>query len=303
MSNFKLFTLGCGSAKPSAKHNPSCTVLDIRGTLYMIDCGEGAQQMFQRMRLKFTRLNHIFITHLHGDHCLGLPGLLCSLSLVKCNGTVTVHTFPEGVCLFKEIMNFMGRDLTYDLRFEEIAPTDALLLDTPAISVKSVKLEHRVPAVGYVFEEKPKQRHIIREMIDFHKIPFSKINDIKSGADYVNPEGRVIPNAMLTTPADPSFKYAHISDTMYMPQLAEKIHGADLLLHESTYLEGDGNDAVKRGHSTARQAAMVARAADAKKLILTHFSSRYRDESVYLNEAREVFQNSILNREGLVLEL
>lgn len=197
----------------------------------------------------------------------------------------------------------MGRDLTYDLRFEEIAPTDALLLDTPAISVKSVKLEHRVPAVGYVFEEKPKQRHIIREMIDFHKIPFSKINDIKSGADYVNPEGRVIPNAMLTTPADPSFKYAHISDTMYMPQLAEKIHGADLLLHESTYLEGDGNDAVKRGHSTARQAAMVARAADAKKLILTHFSSRYRDESVYLNEAREVFQNSILNREGLVLEL
>ncbi len=303
MSDFKLYTLGCGSAKPSVYHNPSCSVLDIRGTLYMIDCGEGAQKMFQRMKLKFTRLNHIFITHLHGDHCLGLPGLLCSLSLVKCNGTVTVHTFPEGIKLFKEIMDFMGRELTYDLRFEPIDNANALVFENDAITIRSVKLKHRVPAVGYIFEEKPKERHIIRDMIDFHKIPIAKIKDIKRGEDFVKEDGTVIPNNYLTTAPSPSLKYAHISDTMYMPELIEDVRNADLMLHESTYLTQDEADALKRGHSTARQAATLARDANVKKLVLTHFSSRYRNDNLFAEEAKSIFPNSVVANEGHIYEL
>lgn len=303
MDKFRIHTLGCGSAKPTLKHLPSCTVVDHRDTLYMVDCGEGAQRSFQQARLKFSRLRHIFLTHLHGDHVLGLPGLLSTLALGETGGNLTIHTFAEGERILRTIIDFFAKDLSFNLEFNIIEPKDAVILDTPSLTVRTVKLHHRVPTVGYVFEEKPKLRHINREMIDFHEVPVSKIRDIKEGADFIKPDGTVVSNAALTTPADKSLSYAHISDTIYLPGLAEKIKGVDLLFHETTYLEQNAKEAKERFHSTARQAALVARDAGAGALLTGHYSSRYRDDSEFVKEASEIFPNAILNNEGLVKDV
>lgn len=295
--------LGCGSAKPTMHHQPSCTVLEHNDTLYMIDCGEGAQRSFQKMRLKFSRLRHIFLTHLHGDHVLGLPGLLSTLALGDTGGRLTVHTFAEGAEILKKILDFFARDLSYELDFNIITPDDAVILETAALTVRTVRLHHRVPCVGYVFEEKPKLRHIRRDMIDYHQVPVSKIRDVKEGADFVKPDGTVIPNGMLTSAADPSLSYAHIGDTSYLPGVGERIGAVDLLYHETTYLEAHSREARERFHSTARQAALVARECGAKRLLTGHYSSRYKDDEAFRQEALEVFPDVVLGREGLRVDV
>lgn len=303
MPGFNIHILGCGSAKPTPRHLPSCTVIDHNDTLYMIDCGEGTQRSFQKQRLKFSRLRHIFLTHLHGDHVLGLPGLISSLALGDTGGKLTIHTFEEGEKILTSIFDFFAHDLTFELDFHVIRPEDAFVLDTPSLSVRSVKLNHRVPAVGYIFEEKPKLRHIRRDMIDFHKVPVAMIRNIKEGADYIKPDGTVIANKLLTTDADPAKIYAHISDTAYMPNLASKIGKPDLLFHETTYLESNNKDAKARFHSTARQAAMVARDSGAKALLTGHYSSRYKNEDDFVKEAAEVFPNVIKGEEGKIIRI
>lgn len=303
MSTFSIHTLGCGSAKPTLRHQPSSTVVDHRGNLYMVDCGEGAQHAFQAHRLKFSRLGHIFLTHLHGDHVLGLPGLISSLGLGGAGGKMTIHTFADGKYILSKIFDFFAKDLPFELEFNIIKPEEAVILDTPSLRVRTIPLDHRVPTVGYVFEEKPKLRHIKRDMIEFHNVPFSMINRIKSGEDFVKPDGTVIANDLLTTAPSQSLSYAHISDTAYMPELAAKIDGVDLLFHETTYLESHLAEAAQRGHSTARQAAMVARDAHAKTLLTGHYSSRYKSDEGFREEALDIFPNVILNREGLVTNL
>ncbi len=303
MSKFRIHTLGCGSAKPTVRHQPSCTVVNHRDNLYMIDCGEGSQRSFQFAHLKLTRLSHIFLTHLHGDHVLGLPGLLSTLALGGAGGKITVHTFADGERILRQILDFFAKDLTFNLVFNIIEPKDALILETPSLTVRTVKLHHRVPAVGYIFEEKPGLRHIRRDMIDFHHVPVSKIRDIKEGADYVKPDGSIVPNQALTTDADHAMSYAHISDTIYMPGLAERIGSVDLLFHETTYLERHAAEAKLRFHSTACQAAMVARDAGAKALLTGHYSSRYKDEDEFRREAGTIFPHVILNHEGLVTDI
>lgn len=305
-NNFTIHTLGCGSAKPTPAHQPSSTVVDHRGRLFMIDCGEGAQKTFQLHRLKTSRLGHIFLTHLHGDHVLGLPGLISSMGLQQEGGSITIHTFKEGQEIISKILDFFARELPFEVKYNILDPRkEEVAYEDHALSVRTIPLNHRVPCVGYVFEEKEGLRHINREMTDYYKVPVHLLNRIRSGEDYVTPEGKLIPNERLTTPPTPSRSYAHISDTAYMPEIAEKIGGVDLLLHETTYLESNAADAARRGHSTAKQAAMVARDAGAKVLLTTHYSSRYyKDESGFLKEAAEVFNGPVyLNNERLVLEL
>ncbi|MDE7441435.1 MAG: ribonuclease Z [Muribaculaceae bacterium] len=303
MSTFKIHTLGCGSAKPTLRHQPSCTVVEHRDNLFMVDCGEGAQLAFQRQRLRFSRLRHVFLTHLHGDHVLGLPGLVSTLGLGGAGGILTVHTFAEGKKILQKIFNFFGGDLPFEVEFNVIEPTEGIILDTPSLTVRTVPLKHRVPTVGYIFEEKEKLRHIKRDMIDFHQVPTYLIRRIKAGEDFIKPDGTVVPHELLTSPATPPLSYAHISDTAYMPELAEKIGPVDLLFHETTYTEAHKAEAAPRGHSTAKQAAMVARDAEAKALLTGHYSSRYHDDTLFLKEAREIFPNVILNKEGLITNL
>lgn len=266
----------------------------------MIDCGEGAQLAFMRHRLSLSRLQHIFLTHLHGDHVFGLPGLIGTLALNGTGGHITIHTFEDGKRQLSSIFNYFCRDTPFDIRFDIIKPEETVILETKSITVRTIPLDHRVPTVGFVFEEKPKERHIKADMTSFHKVPVSMMKRIKEGEDFVKPDGTVIPNRMLTTPPSPALSYAHISDTSYMPEIAEKIGPVNLLFHETTYLEEHKAIAAPRGHSTARQAAMVARDAGAKALLTGHYSSRYRDDSLFKKEAEEIFPNVILNDEGLI---
>lgn len=303
MSTFSIHTLGCGSARPSLRHQPSSTVINHRGNLFMVDCGEGAQLAFMRQRLSFSRLRHIFLTHLHGDHVFGLPGLVGTLALNGTGGDITIHTFEDGKNILKEMFDYFCRDTPFEVRFNVIKPEEAVIFESRSLRVRTIPLKHRVPTVGYVFEETEKPRHIIPEMTKFHNVPLYMMNRIKAGEDFIKPDGTVIPNRMLTSDPTPSMSYAHMSDTMYMPELAGKIGPVDLLFHETTYLDEHLAMAAPRGHSTARQAAMVARDAGAKWLLTGHYSSRYNDDIRFKAEAEEVFPNVILNKEGLVVSI
>ncbi len=303
METFDVHVLGCGSAKPSPNHNPSSFVVDFRENLFMIDCGEGAQKEFQRQRLKFSRLNHIFLTHLHGDHVFGLPGLIGTMALSGLEGDITIHTFQDGKEILSDIFGYFNRGLPIDVKFHVIRPEEAIVFENQALRVRTIPLNHKIPTVGYVFEEKPRLRHIDRAMCDFHEVPVWAFNAIKAGQDFTKPDGTLVANHLLTKDPAPARSYAHISDTAYMPELTQKIKGVDLLFHESTYLRDNLDKARERGHSTAVQAAHVAADANAGQLLIGHYSSRYKDDNLFLQESHSVFKNTILANEGLVLSV
>ena len=303
MAQFQLNILGCGSAIPTARHNPSSQVLDIRDNLFMIDCGEGAQLMMRKMRLKYSRLNHIFISHLHGDHCLGLIGLLSSMALQGKTGSVTIHIFEDGARLFSEQLKFFCRDTPFEIRFNIIKPEKAIILETNAITVETFPLFHRVPCVGFLFKEKPKLRHLKGDMVKFYNIPIKELHGIKEGNDFVTDEGIIVPNSHLTTDPSPEMSYAYCSDTAYNPQVAEMVKGTNTIYHEATYTSEFAHLAGSRGHSTSVEAAQIAQMAEAKRLVLGHFSKRYRDESPIINEAKAIFPNTILANDGMQIDL
>lgn len=286
------------------RHLPACQVIDYRGNLMMIDCGEGAQLSMRRMGLKFSRLNHVFLSHLHGDHCLGLPGLLSTLALHQKGGTVTVHTSADGAEILSRIMDFFCRERTYSLEFNILDPSKKqVALETNALTVEAFPLRHRVPCMGFLFREKEKPRHLRGDMAKFYQIPVSQLKAIKDGADYVTPEGTIVANDRLTTPADHAASYAYCSDTVYMPSLAETVKKVDLLYHEATYADDATAKAHERFHSTASEAARTALAAEAGQLLLGHFSKAYNDESQHLAQARAIFPATEAAREGMVINL
>ncbi|MBO5272361.1 MAG: ribonuclease Z [Muribaculaceae bacterium] len=303
MAQFQLNILGCGSAIPTARHNPSSQIIDIRDNLFMIDCGEGSQLTMRKMRLKYARLNNIFISHLHGDHCLGLTGLLSSMALQEKSGTLTIHIFEEGADLFDQQLKFFCRDTPYEIKFNIIKPERATIYESNAITVETIPLFHRVPCVGFLFKEKPKLRHLKGDMVKFYEIPVKDIHGIKEGNDFITPQGVLVPNSHLTSDPSPSMSYAYCSDTAFNPQVAESVKGVNTIYHEATYTNEFISIAGKRGHSTSAQAAQIAKMAGAERLILGHFSKRYRDESGLLNEAKTIFDNTILANDGMRIDL
>lgn len=303
MESFKVNILGCGSATPSLRHVPSCQVVDFRESLMMIDCGESAQLQMRRMKLKYTRLTHIFISHLHGDHCLGLPGLLSTLALHGREGCVKVYMHRDGVRIFKPMIDFLCGERPYNLEFVEIDPKGGVLLDTKSMTVESFPLYHRVPCNGFIFREKEKPRHLIPDMVKFHNIPVRLLPDIKAGADLVLPDGTVIPNEHLTTAPTPSRSYAYCSDTLFNPRVAEAVKGVDTIYHEATYASDLADKAHERGHSTAAEAAKIALMAGARQLVIGHYSKRYIDFTPLLREAQAIFPNTIAADEGMTIDL
>lgn len=303
MAQFRVNILGCGSAIPTARHNPSSQILDIRDNLFMIDCGEGTQLSMRKMRLKYNRLNHIFISHLHGDHCFGLIGLLSSMALQEKYGSVTIHIFEEGADLFDQQLKFFCRDIPFEIKFNILKPERATIFESSAITIETIPLFHRVPCVGFLFKEKPKLRHLNGEMVKFYNVPVKELHGIKEGNDFVTSEGVVVPNARLTTDADPVMSYAYCSDTAFNPKVAEMIKGVHTIYHEATYTNEFALLARPRGHSTSAEAARIAEMAEAKQLVLGHFSKRYRDESPLLSEAKEIFPNTILANDGMQIDL
>ena len=304
MTRFDLNILGCGSATPTNRHLPTCQVLNIRDNLFMIDCGEGAQLSFRRCRLKMDRLNHIFISHLHGDHVFGIFGLLSTLSLNGKTGPLVVHTFADGKQQIENVINYFCRERSYDLKFNVITTEKAVIYEDDAFTVTAFPLRHGVPTVGFRFDEKPKLRHINSKMTTFYNVPHFKMAGLRAGEDFVTDDGKTIPNHILTTDADPCRSYAYCSDTTYSPKVVEAVQGVDWLYHEATYDESMAIQARKRFHSTAREAAITAREAGAKSLIIGHYSKRYTNESPLVEEARKEFNGEIIAAtEGLVVDL
>ena len=304
MEKFELNILGCGSALPTTKHFLSSQVINLRDKLFMIDCGEGTQIQFRRLQLKFSRLNHIFISHLHGDHCFGLPGLLSTLNLLGRTATIYIHAQPEAQKIFQPLLDYFCRDMSYDIVFRPFDPyKHEMIFEDRTLKVYTIPLKHRVPTAGFLFEEKAKSPHIIREMIDFYKVPVSRINLIKTGADFVTPEGEIVPNHRLTRPAAPPKRYAYCSDTAYSEAIIPIIKGVDVLYHEATFSGEDLARAKETYHSSAEQAAEIAQKAQVKQLILGHFSARYPNENRLLEEAKAIFPNTILAHEGMKKEI
>lgn len=269
------------------RHLPSCQVIDFRGKLYMIDCGEGGQLGMRRMKLKFSRLEHIFISHLHGDHFFGLPGLLSTMALHGKGGTVTVHLPEQGVKWLRETMDMFCRERPYELIIDPIPAEGGIVLEEKSLTVEAVPLQHRVACTGFIFREGAKLRHLRGDMVDWLQIPIAQLKGIKEGADYTAPDGKTYANELLTTDPIPSASYAYCSDTIYMPELHERLKGVDAIYHEATYLEADKEKAKARFHSTAAEATRVAAAAGAKQLILGHYSKSYPDLSGHQAEAEE----------------
>lgn len=304
MEKFELHILGCGSALPTTRHFPTSQIVNLRDKLYMIDCGEGAQLQFRKSRLKFSRLNHIFISHLHGDHCFGLMGLISTLNLL--GRTAELHIYsPKGLEeLLAPMLAYFNHQMTYKILFHEFETKQpSLIYEDRSMTVTTIPLRHRIPCCGFVFAEKPRPNHILRDMIDFYQVPMYELNRIKNGADYVTPEGEVIPNARLTRPSEPPRRYAYCSDTIYLPSIIEQIKGVDLLFHEATFAEDAAPRAKETYHTTATQAAQIARDAEVKKLLIGHFSARYEDESVFLKEAQAVFPDVQLAKETLCVSV
>ena len=300
MEKFEVNILGCGSALPTTRHFASSQVINIREKLFMVDCGEGAQLQLRRSKLKFTRLNHIFISHLHGDHCFGLMGLISTFGLLGRTAALHIYAHEELQKLLAPHLEFFCKGMTYDVVFHAIDPTKATVIyDDRSVSVSTIPLKHRIPTCGFLFQEKKTPNHIIRDMVDFYQIPVFELNRIKSGEDYVTPDGVVVPNSRLTTPSAPARSYAYCSDTICLRNILPQIKGVDLLFHEGTFAQCDAARAKETFHTTAQQAAEIARDAEAKQLVIGHFSARYEDESVLLKEAQAVFPNTLLAKENL----
>lgn len=304
MEPFRVHILGCGSALPTLKHNPSSQIVEIRGKCFMIDCGEGTQTQLRRSKIKFTRISAVFISHVHGDHCFGLIGMISTFGML--GRTAPLHIYaPAGFGnIMKMQIDFFCKDLEYEVVFHDV-DTNAknIIYEDRSLTVETVPLSHRVPCCGFIFREKQTLPHILRDMTDYYKVPVSQFNNIKNGVDWVDEEGNVIPYTRLTTPSEPARSYAYCSDTKYLPMLHECLKDVCVLYHESTYSKEDEDMAKMYFHSTAAQAAQVASDANVGKLVLGHYSARYEDENRLLEEAKNIFPNTILSDEGVIIDV
>lgn len=304
MEPFKIHILGCGSALPTLKHFASSQVVEIREKLFMIDCGEGTQIQLRKSKLRFTKLGAVFISHLHGDHCFGLIGLISTFGMLGRIAPLHIYAPKELQEMLNLEMDMFCKGLEFDVVFHAIDTTSkTIIYEDKSLTVETIPLEHRIPCCGFLFKEKSTRRHILRDMIDFYHIPISQIDNIKSGAGWTTEEGILIPNSQLTSNPDPIRSYAYCSDTRYIPSLYKMIEGVNLLYHESTY----DNSCLQRArlyyHSTSQQAATVAKNGHVGKLLLGHFSARYDNEGVILKEAQQIFPSSFLSNEGMIIDV
>lgn len=304
MKSFKVHILGCGSALPTLQHYASSQIVEFRDKCFMIDCGEGTQMQVRHTHIHFSKIQAVFISHIHGDHCFGLIGMISTFGMLGRTAPLHIYAPAELESILNAQVELFCTGLEYNIVFHAVDTAErTVIYEDRSLIVETIPLEHRVPCCGFIFREKPALPHIRRDMIDFYNIPISQINNIKAGAGWTTPDGDFVPHERLTVPADAPRSYAYCSDTRYLPHLHELIKGVSTLYHESTYAEDNVEKARIYHHSTAAQAAMVARDANVGKLLLGHYSSRYRDESVLLDEAKAIFPNSYLTNEKLVFNV
>jgi ribonuclease Z len=295
----KLTVLGSSSALPTSERYPSAHVLNAHERLFLIDCGEGTQMQLRRNRIRFGKINHIFISHLHGDHVFGLYGLLSTFSLM--GRVAPVHLYaPESYqgMLSSHLADF-DIHLNYEIDFIPLSGKNPVkILDDKYITVTSFPLQHRVTAFGFLFTEKPHDRNIIKESIDRYEIPTVRIPAIKKGEDFITKNGVLIKNEDITVPGPASLSYAYCSDTKYFKRLHSFFMGVDLLYHEATFDMSLDDLAKTTGHSTTADAAKVASEAGAGSLMIGHFSARYKDVMPLVEEAKKIFPKTFAAIDG-----
>ncbi len=299
----KLTILGCYAATPRTFTNPTSQVLQIRNHVFLIDCGEGTQVELRRNKVKFSKIKHIFISHLHGDHFFGLVGLISTFRLL--NREKELHVYgPKGIKEAITLQLKLANSWTnYPLYFHELDSKEPqLLFEDEKVSVETVPLKHRIYANGFLFKEKPGERKLNMSAVLQRKIDVVYYKKLKRGMDMKLEDGTIIPNHELTLDPKPPLSYAFCSDTIYKPDNVPQLSGVTVLYHESTFLEAHKKLALPTGHSTAIEAGMIARDAGAKFLILGHYSTRYPDLTLFANEARTVFDNVLTADDGKVFE-
>lgn len=298
-----LTILGCYAATPRTITNPTSQVLEIRNRLFLIDCGEGTQVQLRKNKIRFSKINHIFISHLHGDHMYGLVGLISTFMLLNRKTDLHVHG-PKGI---KEIilmqLRYSNSFTGYNLYFNELSATESeIVFEDEKVLVKTIPLKHRIYTNGFLFQEKIGDRKLNIDEVQKHNIDTCYYQKIKNGKDITLDDGRIIPNNLLTFDPIPTKSYAFCSDTIYDESIIPIINDADILYHETTFLESEADKAEKTMHSTAKQAATIALKANVKQLILGHYSTRYESIVLFKEEAETIFPNILLADDGKIFE-
>ncbi|PTM16345.1 MAG: ribonuclease Z [Bacteroidetes bacterium] len=293
-----LIILGAASATPTSNQFTTAQLLKMREHYFLIDCGEGTQKQLRRSKTKFSRINHIFISHLHGDHFFGLVGLLSSFHLLGRTAPLTIYGPPKLKDIILTQFRAAGTFTSYPMHFVVTQhKVPQVLVDTDAYTISSFPLKHRIATTGFLFKEKPLKRTLNKEIADAHGIPVCDYHWITDGKNWTNDDGEEVQNELLTSDPPKPLSYAFASDTMYTADTAEYVKEVDLLYHESTFCEDKKARAKQTMHSTAAQAATVAKEAAAKHLLIGHYSARYADKSKFEEEAKAVFPNVFAARE------
>lgn len=297
--HFEVTILGSNGAIPAYDRHPTSHFLNYNGDGFLLDCGEGTQIQMSKYGIKRGKLDHVFITHLHGDHFFGMMGLITSFNLNQREHTLHIHG-PLGIEeIVKAHFKYAQTQLKYPIEFHVITDDrPRLVFENHALTVESIILKHRIPTTGFLFREKPGMRKILPEKIALHEIPVHEISKIKQGADYTCADGRIIANKELTEDPAPPRSYAFCTDTVYTESFIDQIQGVSALYHEATFLDMHKERAAETLHSTTKEAATIAAKAQVDRLIIGHFSARYEDLSPLLTECQEVFPNTELATEG-----
>lgn len=295
---FILKILGSNSAAPAFNRHPTSQLLHIQQDSFLIDCGEGTQMQLSKYKIKYTRIGHIFISHLHGDHYLGLVGLLSTMHLHKRTEDLYLYG-PAGLAEILSLQfKYSDTRLNYKIHFRELEPKAAIIYENDFLTVETIPLNHRIQCTGFLFKEKPKKRRLKKEALP-NNLLLQHIALLKKGKDVYDSEGNLLyRNEELTLPPKKSRSYAYCSDTKYSESIIPQITGVDLLYHESTFLDDQSERAAETFHTTAKQAARIALKANVQQLVLGHYSSRYKDLLPFVAEAQLVFPNTILSVEG-----
>jgi ribonuclease Z len=301
--SLKLTILGCYSAVPTVKKQQTAQLLNVNERFFLIDCGENTQVQLRKYELSFQRIHHVFISHLHGDHYYGLIGLITSMHLLGRKKELHVYAHVPLKDIINTQLSASKTDLNFPLFFHTIPDDDQVILyEDEDIEVTNVILDHSISCSGFLFREKKHQRKIIKEKIEEHKVPYDRILDLRNGSDFINEDGEIIDNNILTNSNVKARTYAYCSDTRFCLDIIPKIKNVDVLYHEATYSHDLKEKAFERGHSTAKDAATIAKEANVNRLIIGHYSKRYQDLNILLSESREIFSNTFLAHEGDILD-
>ena len=303
--SLKLTILGCHSATPRTFAHPSSQFLEINNRFFLIDCGEGTQTLLRKHKIKFSKIKHIFISHLHGDHYFGLIGLISTFGLL--NRQTELHIFaPKGIEKIITLQLKLSKSwVKYPLIFHELdSKKSESIFEDDKVEVFTIPLKHRIYTNGFLFKEKTKERNLnIKEINKYPEIEICDYQNLKNGKDFTLSNGDIVKNKAITFDPPSILQYAYCSDTAYYENIIPLIENVDLLYHESTFLEDKKDLAKSTKHSTAKEAATIAQKSKVKKLLLGHYSSRYKDENLFLKEAQTVFSNTELSYEGKTVEI